>query len=213
MNWKIWLLVPVIYGLFSFWYFNWQGPITPAEVEEFMQRFDESSGGLTTDRDTFRKFLEEDDGNEFVMMNQLQLIEGKANHPVTGENMSAAELANEYSEPFMRALMQRGGVPVFMARRVGGNIDSWNADQNLSFSAAAMMRYRSRRDIVDIALDPAFNDSHLFKLAAFERTISYPTQMLMSTSLRPPIAVLLVLMLLVSLAQNTLFLIKRRAER
>lgn len=178
-----------------------------------MQRIDESSGGLTTDRATVRKFLEEDDGGEFVMMNQLQLVAGNAIHPVTGEEMSAADVANGYGESFTQALLQRGGVPVFMARRVGGNIDSWNADQNLSFSIAAMMRYRSRRDIIDIALDPAFNDAHLYKLAAIERTISYPTHMLMSTSLRPPLAVLLVLMLLASLAQNALFLIKQRTAR
>ena len=40
MNWKIWALVPLLYGLFSLWYFNWQGPLTEEEIEQVMQVFD-----------------------------------------------------------------------------------------------------------------------------------------------------------------------------
>lgn len=69
-------------------------------------------------------------------------------------------------------------------------------------SGERMMRYRSRRDLVELVLDPAFADGHVFKLAAIERTISYPTQIMLSTSLRPPIYVLLILLLLASAVQN-----------
>ena len=37
-----------------------------------------------------------------------------------------------------------------------------------------MMRYRSRRDMLAMVMDPAFADGHIYKLAAIERTISYP---------------------------------------
>ena len=63
---------------------------------------------------------------------------------------------------------------LFQARTVGGFIDSWNADDNLSFSGTAMMRYRSRRDIAELVMDPMFSDGHIYKLAAIERTVSYP---------------------------------------
>ena len=36
MNWKIWICVPITYALFSLWYFNWQGPLTKAEIDNFM---------------------------------------------------------------------------------------------------------------------------------------------------------------------------------
>ena len=93
---------------------------------------------------------------------------------------------------------------------MGGNIDSWNAEHNVGFSTAAMMRYKSRRDLVELVIDPALADGHIYKLAAIERTISYPTQISFSAHLRPPIAVLLVLLLLASLVQNLMAVSRRK---
>ncbi len=41
MMWKIWILVPIAYAIFSFWYFNWRGPITSEEVDAFMVSFNQ----------------------------------------------------------------------------------------------------------------------------------------------------------------------------
>ena len=83
MNWKIWVWVPMLYGLFSLWYFNWQGPLTEEEIEQVMQVFDGQKETANTSKALFRKFLEEDDGGEFVMLNmrnkprlEATLIEG-----------------------------------------------------------------------------------------------------------------------------------------
>ncbi len=200
--WKIWLLLPILYGLFSLWYFNWSDPITASEIDTYMAAFDKAEGNKHTSAQTFRTFLEQDDGDEFVMLNLVQLREGNLNHPVSGVPVSASELLGEYFGPFALALLKRGGHPVFQARRVGGNVDSWNAERNLGFTGAAMMRYKSRRDLVELMIDPAFADGHTYKLAAIERTISYPTQITFSAHLRPPYVVLLVLVLLVSLVQH-----------
>ena len=208
MSWQIWILVPIFYGLFSLWYFNWQGPVTQAEIDESLDSFAELEVSKHTEQAVIRKFLEEDDGKEFVMLNLIQLREGKVSHPVTGEKQKPRELITNYFGSFSLALMKRGGHPVFQARTVGGNIDSWNADSNVGFMATSMMRYKSRRDLVELITDPAFKDSHLYKLAAIERTISYPTQTMFSASLRPPISVLLVLLLLASIAQNIAFLLR-----
>ena len=136
------------------------------------------------------------------MLNFVQLHDGDVVHPVSDERVNPSELLGEYFVPFSLALLKRGGHPVFQARTLGGNIDSWNAENNLGFGVAAMMRYKSRRDLVELVVDPAFADGHIYKLAAIERTISYPTQIMVSTSLRPPVVVLLVFVLLGSLAQN-----------
>ncbi|MBT4380089.1 MAG: hypothetical protein HOB98_07690 [Gammaproteobacteria bacterium] len=208
MAWKIWICVPVLYALFAAWYFNWQGPISTEEVNRLMLDFDKLEGSEHTDSATFRKFLEEDDGGEFVMLNLVQLHTGEVAHPLTGEAMSASDLVGEYFGPFAVSLFKRGGHPVFQARTIGGNIDSWNADHNVGFGATAMMRYKSRRDIAELILDPAFSDAHIYKLASIDRTISYPTRIMMSTVLQPPSAVLVVLILLASLVQNLSFLIR-----
>ena len=209
MNWKIWALAPLLYGLFSLWYFNWQGPLTEEEIEKVMQVFDGQKETANTSKALFRKFLEEDDGGEFVMLNQVELVKGSARHPVSGEEVPAADVLADYFGPFSVALLRRGGHPVFRASTVGGNVDSWNADSNQSFELTAMMRYRSRRDIAELFLDPVMVDAHRYKIAAIERTVSYPTRVEVSSSLRPPVAFALILLLIASLAQNLQFALRR----
>jgi len=205
VNWKIWIAVPILYGFFSLWYFSWSEPITAEEVDGFMEAFNNAKGSKHTDAATFRGFLEEDDGKEFVMLNLVQIHQGDVTHPISGEKIPARELLNEYFGPFALSLFRRGGHPGFQARTVGGNVDSWNADANVGFGVTATMRYRSRRDLLELVLNPDFADAHIYKLASIERTISYPTNIMLSTSLRPPVSVLLVLLLLASLVQNISF--------
>ena len=208
MSWQIWIWVPVLYGLFCLWYFNWRGPVTRDEIDKFLDVFAELDANKHTEPAVIRKFLEDDDGNEFVMLNQIQLHEGKVAHPLTGENHKPRELLANYFNSFSMASVKRGGHPVLQARTVGGNIDSWNADSNAGFLMTSMMRYKSRRDLVELLIDPAFADSHLYKLAAIDRTISYPTQTMLSISIRPPVSVLVALLMLASMAQNVAFLIR-----
>ena len=208
MSWLIWILVPIIYGLFCLWYFNWRGPVTKDEINTYVDGFAELEANKHTETAVIRKFLEDDDGKEFVMLNLIQLHEGRAPHPVTGEQRKPRELLGSYFKSFLFASIKRAGHAVVQARTVGGNIDSWNAGSNVGFAVTSMMRYRSRRDLVELLIDPAFADSHLYKLAAIERTISYPTQTMLSTSLRPPVTVFMALFLLASIAQNVAFLVR-----
>ena len=206
MSWLIWMLVPIVYGLFCLWYFNWKGPVSQDEIDEFVDKFAELETNKHTEPNVIRSFLEEDDGKEFVMLNLIQLHEGNVSDPVTGEQRKPREVLGSYFKSFLFASMKRGGHAVLQARTVGGNIDSWNADNNVGFSVTSMMRYRSRRDLVELLIDPAFADSHLYKLAAIDRTISYPTQTMLSMSLRPPVSVFMVLFMLALMAQNVAFL-------
>ncbi|MEC8144190.1 MAG: hypothetical protein VX065_03945 [Pseudomonadota bacterium] len=81
-------------------------------------------------------------------------------------------------------------------------MDSWRADDNLGFSATAMMRYRSRHDMLAMVMNPVFADGYIYKLAAIERTFNYPTQMMMNAYMGFQYWVLLLLLLGASIAQN-----------
>lgn len=117
MAWRICTLV------FALWYFNWKGPLTAEEIDNVMGTFNDVEGCEHADADVFRRFLEEDDGAEFVMLNLVQLHTGDVSHPVSGKKMTASKLMGEYFGPFALSLFKRGGHPVFQARTVGGNID------------------------------------------------------------------------------------------
>ena len=53
-------------------------------------------------------------------------------------------------------------------------LDLMNAPGMESWTSGALMRYRSRRDMLDISTNPAFQGSHEFKVAAMQKTIAFP---------------------------------------
>ena len=68
MSWLIWMLVPIVYGLFCLWYFNWKGPVSQDEIDEFVDKFAELETNKRTEPNVIRSFLEEDDGNDQVIV-------------------------------------------------------------------------------------------------------------------------------------------------
>ena len=75
------------------------------------------------------------------------------------------------------------------------------------WDTAALMRYRSRRDLLEIALNPIFAGKHDFKTAALDKTIAYPveTQVYLSDP-----RFLLALILLAALGLLDLLIYRRR---
>lgn len=210
MNWGIWIIAAFAYLIFAAWYFNWKGPLKPDEIIQLMAQMSQNSSQSPTDPDVIREFLETDDGKEFVMLNLVRLHQGDVAHPETGELTKAPSILQDYFGPFSRALFRKAGHPVFMGRKKGGYIDSWNSVADEGFQIVGAMRYRSRRDLMALVSDPRFKDSHKFKLAAIDGTISFPMQLNVSSYLRPKIWVPLLLLLLASLGQNISFLFELR---
>ena len=87
----IWGIALVIYFFFIGWYFNWLGPLKAYEVDQYVKAFAENSGSKNTDVDILRRFLEQDDGKEFIMQNFVKLHKGKVIHPETGQGNSAGK--------------------------------------------------------------------------------------------------------------------------
>ena len=70
----LWVVALVIYLAFRLWYDSLKKPLTPDEVAHFSAVFQDSvEHGLSTGEvATFRRFMEEDDGKEFVMVNLVK---------------------------------------------------------------------------------------------------------------------------------------------
>jgi len=197
---SIWLTASALYLAFLYWYINWSGPIAAEEIDSYIEKFSKGSGAAHTDADVVRRFMEEDDGKEFVMQNFVTLHSGKMSHPVTGEQVNPQDVLAGYFKPFAKELFKRGGHPVFMTRKVGGYIDSWSCDKDPQWAATAMMRYKCRRDLIELASDQRFSDIHIFKTSAIDKTVSFPVQITMSFFLRPRFYVPLGLVWLASMA-------------
>ena len=79
-NMKIWLILGVIYAGFFFWYTDMGGKLTQAEIQDFVEKQEQNilNSGVSPDSEEFRlridfitRFMEEDTGNQFIMVLSL----------------------------------------------------------------------------------------------------------------------------------------------
>jgi len=202
----IWVITLLVYLAFRLWYDGLRKPLTAEEVEKYTRLFEQHAGaGDEVDLAVMRKFLEEDDGKEFIMMNLLQYNPSPMKHPDTGQDAQADSILQEYFRPFMGRVIRRAGHPVIAGRAVGGYLDAWNTPPDPGWHGAGLIRYRSRRDIIELSLASAkFQDLHKYKLAALKQTIAFPTQTQMGLYASPRVTVAMALALAAALLQLTL---------
>lgn len=173
----IWGISALAAVMFLAWYRNWRAPLTAEEIDRYIAKAVELHGSReNNDFGIIRRFLEADDGREFVMVNLVRLAPGEVPDPETGVPTRAAKLLQKYTGPFTRALIRRGGHPAIVTRKVGGYVDAWRVPPDPGWTIVGFMRYRSRRDMIELVVDPRFADSHAFKFAATAETFSFPTQ-------------------------------------
>ncbi len=106
-----------------------------------------------------------------------------------------------YSDPFVRALLRKGGHPGMVGAKVGPYVDAWNVEGDPGWSIFGLMRYRSRRDMLAMVRDPRFTEIHPYKLLGIPTTFSFPTQRQVSVYMGPRVWVALVLALAAALVQ------------
>ena len=174
---KLWLSSIVLYALFVSWYTDFGGPLTEAEIQAFIAKTqDQNLGGAPSARGALLDFLRNDTGGQFLMFNALDL----AKHPPQIEgappDADAQTLIDLYMEHMIPALLSRASHPVVVGKSVADSLDLQGIEGAEAWSDGAIMRYRSRRTLIDIVGDPEFYARHDFKLAGLEKTIAYPIE-------------------------------------
>lgn len=203
----IWGAAAAVYFLFRVWYDGPRKPLTAAEIEEFMQilRARAESVEDTQDLEVLRRFMEEDDGREFIMTNLILFNPSPVTHPESGEAVRADSLLGEYFRPLMKMFLPRAGHPVLTMRAVGGYLDAWNTTENPGWQAVGLVRYRSRRDAVLASVAAAqFDGIHRYKVAALNQTFALPGRPQQGLFASPRVTVALVLALAAALVQLAL---------
>jgi hypothetical protein len=204
----VWGVALLGYAAFLAWYVNWRGPLSKAEIETLVTQMRASNVGHG-DQDeipVIRRFLEEDDGREFFMLNVIRLSENDVADPGTGELRPVRQVMAGYTRMFMPALFARGGHPALAARRIGGMVDTWGLKEVPEWSMMGYIRYRSRRDLAHLVCNPRFGGAHAFKFAAMPQTFNFPTRPMVMTLAGPRIWVGLSFALVAAMAQIALLL-------
>jgi hypothetical protein len=173
--WLLWFVLGALYALFLAWYDGGGGPLSPAEVERYVGLLEER--GVAAERIAkVREFLEADRGSDFVMAN---FIHFRAEPLQVGEvraGDSAQQALDRYMAHMYPALLRRACHPVIAGPVMARALDVWGVENAEQWSMVGLVRYRSRRDMIEIATDPAFRDAHRYKDAAMEQTIAIPIE-------------------------------------
>ena len=167
----LWGLPALAWLLFCFWYTNIGGPLSAEEIAAFTARA-ERAGSMSPDGvQRLRQFMAEDSGDQFLMVNLVDMAT-----PDAAQELSPQQSMDRYMAHMYPELLKRACHPVLAGPAVFRALDLVGIDGAEKWSTVGIVRYRSRRDLLDIALNPIFDGKHEFKIAALEKTIAVPVE-------------------------------------
>ncbi|MFT6753823.1 MAG: hypothetical protein ACI9VI_001855 [Candidatus Azotimanducaceae bacterium] len=171
----LWLTTALLYVLFFSWYTSFEGPMQDDEINQVLERA-KANGRSTQSLNTLENFMRTDTGDDFIMVNLLDINESPPNLPATGPGANPTQLLNHYMEHMYPALFKRASHPIFFGSAVADAMDVSGIEGANHWDQGALLRYRSRRDIIAIATNPAFDERHDYKMAALTKTIAFPVE-------------------------------------
>jgi hypothetical protein len=174
---KIWLGSVLLYALFVSWYTDFGGPLTETEIQAYIAKTENLDlGGDPSAAGALLEFLRNDTGGQFLMFNAVDLAQNPPQVEGAPPNADGQTLLDLYMEHMIPALLSRASHPVVVGKSVADSLDLVGIEDAETWSDGAIMRYRSRRTLIDIIGNPEFYARHDFKLAGLEKTIAYPVE-------------------------------------
>ncbi|MCR9095293.1 MAG: hypothetical protein NXI30_13820 [bacterium] len=170
------LLSALLYLAFLLWYGGSGTPLTPEETEAVLARIEANQSAHSAhDGDlleSFRVLASQDDGDEFYMLNLMRYRQKALYPPGAPYDDDAQAAADRYGRAVLPALLARGSHPILMAHYAGPFIPP-DASKG-TWDQVGIVRYRSRRDMLDMALDLSASGGGEHKWASIEETIVMP---------------------------------------
>ena len=160
----------LVWALFCLWYTNLKGPLTSTEIDHYMTILKERGDPELTDPAIFSKlrhFLEQDKGRQLFMVNAIDL------NPDGG-----AENMQKYARYVIPSMMTRASHLILVGLAVSSALSMMGIDDDSmrQWTSVGIVRYRSRRDVIDMVCEPEFSKHHNFKGEALIKTIAYPVE-------------------------------------
>ena len=182
---KTWLILGAVYIGFFFWYTDMGGKLSQEEIQIFIKKHEQNiiNDGVSPDSEEFqlridflKKFMEEDNGKQFIMVNNIEMNKNPGDVVGANPGESADQLMSRYMEYMWPNLLKRASHPIFMSNAVYQSMDLVGIEGAETWDQAALMRYKSRRTMMEIVTNPNMKNRHGFKIAALQKTIAYPVE-------------------------------------
>jgi len=178
MSWpaRVWLVLALLYAAFFGWYTSFGGPLSSDEIARYSQLL-RDAGADASSLAVLRRFMESDTGDDFVMFNAIDLHDTPVPGPGIEPGDTTAEVMAKYTRPFMGRAFRNAAHPVFLGNAAAPAVDLWGIDGAEDWSMGGLVRYRSRRDLLEqvVFMSQLDHNIHDFKIAAMAKTIAFPT--------------------------------------
>jgi hypothetical protein len=171
----------LLYGAFVLWYGGRGTPMTAAETDALFATIAERAKNEPNPDGHLREHLKtlaaSDDGNEFLMLNLIR-YRPQALYPAGYDFPGdALEADARYSKAIIPHLLRHGGLPVFLGEPQGRFLDE---PGDAEWQRVVLVRYRSRRDLLEMVAELAGRDIAVHKWASIEKTQVFPVRPLFS---------------------------------
>ena len=161
------------------------GKLSQEEIQIFIKKHEQNiiNDGVSPDSEEFqlridllKRFMEEDNGKQFIMVNNIEMNKNPGDVVGANPGESADQLMSRYMEYMWPNLLKRASHPIFMSNAVYQSMDLVGIEGAETWDQGALMRYKSRRTMMEIVTNPDMMDRHEFKIAALQKTIAYPVE-------------------------------------
>ena len=182
---KTWLILGAVYIGFFFWYTDMGGKLSQEEIQIFIKKHEQNiiNDGVSTDSEEFqlridllKRFMEEDNGKQFIMVNNIEMNKNPGDVVGANPGESADQLMSRYMEHMWPNLLKRASHPIFVGYAIWKSMDLVGIEGAETWDQAALMRYKSRRAFMEIVTHPDMRGRHAFKIAALQKTIAFPVE-------------------------------------
>ena len=170
----IWVTAFALYAIFWLWYVGIRKPLSQADIDQYITKLKAYEHYEGEDLSGLRRFLENDTGKSFTMVNSVLLKQKPDLVGGVKEEDTSLKILINYHKPFMKLMFKRGGIGIFQGRVAGASFDVIGIDNAEEWGVSGINRFRSRRDFMEILIHPTFHEKHEFKFAALSKSIAYP---------------------------------------
>ena len=117
-----------------------------------------------------------DTGRQFLMVNLMHMADNPPDVAGAEPGETADQLMARYMNYMWPPLLSRACHPIFMGTSAYQAMDIAGIEGAEIWDQAALMRYRSRRSLMEIIANAEQKDSHRYKIASLEKTIAFPVE-------------------------------------
>jgi len=176
--WWPWLIAAALSTAFLLWHQPWfSKPLTPAEIDAaFAVSVDRAVALPESEKAKLRAFFTSDDGRPFYNVN-LTLYREEATYPDGIQRQgirTGADAADAYARVVIPQLLRRGSYPVFVSSKISNLLEDGAPGADF-FQNIGIVRYRSRRDMLEMISDPVYMAGAPHKFASLAKNVAVPT--------------------------------------